>query len=237
MKCIGVLSDTRALETARRHRAVGIVLSVARADRESELDGGGVENGENESTRLRILEAALECFGQIGISKTNLQDVARAAGVSRGTVYRYFSERRSLIDAAIELRAENYYAMAANRMAAQRTLAGQLGALGEVFAESVAGIQTHRLRPDDMALMRLSGEDRAGALRRMARFLAPYLETAKKRGEVRSNLDVSEGSEWVARVLMSITTTPSSAAFDVQDPKSVSRFMQRYAVAGLTKRP
>jgi len=70
----------------------------------------------------------------------------------------------------------------------------------------------------------------------MARFLVPYLETAKKRGEVRSNLDVVEAGEWVARVLMSITTTPDSAAFDVQDPKSVSRFMQRYAVAGLVKR-
>ena len=70
----------------------------------------------------------------------------------------------------------------------------------------------------------------------MARFLAPYLETAKKRGEVRSNLDVSEASEWVARVLMSITTTPTSSAFDVQDPKSVSRFMQKYAVPGLAKR-
>jgi len=212
---------------------------VVRAERESGWDGSSVPNGdfsETDSTRLKILQAALECFGQIGISKTNLQDVARAAGVSRGTVYRYFSERRALIDAAIELRAENYYALAATRMAAQRTLAGQLGALGEVFAESVSAIQHHRLRPDDMALMRLSGEDRTGALRRMARFLVPYLETAKKRGEVRSNLDVVEAGEWVARVLMSITTTPDSAAFDVQDPKSVSRFMQRYAVAGLVKR-
>lgn len=188
---------------------------------------------DRDATRTKILEAALECFGQLGIAKTNLQDVARAAGISRGTVYRYFPERRALIDAAIEHRAESYYAMAATRMAAQKTLAGQLGALGEVFAESVTGIQDHRLGPDDMALMRLSGEDRAGALLRMARFLVPYLQTAKTRGEVRGNVDVHEASEWIARVLMSITTTPTSDAFDVHDPKTVSRFMRRYAVGGL----
>jgi AcrR family transcriptional regulator len=213
---------------ARTKRDVRTAVGTLPA-RSRSRDGGS----ERDATRTRILEAALECFGQLGIAKTNLQDVARAAGISRGTVYRYFPERRALIDAAIEHRAESYYALAATRMAAQKTLAGQLGALGEVFAESVTGIQDHRLGPDDMALMRLSGEDRAGALGRMARFLVPYIQTAKSRGEVRTNIDVREASEWVARVLMSITTTPASSAFDVHDPKSVSRFMRRYAVNGL----
>ena len=98
---------------------------MVRGEREPAVNSSSVptevDNGDGDSTRLRILQAALECVGQIGISKTNLQDVARAANVSRGTVYRYFSERRALIDAAIELRAEHYYAMAATRMAAFRT--------------------------------------------------------------------------------------------------------------------
>jgi AcrR family transcriptional regulator len=192
-----------------------------------------VENAEADATRTRILEAALECFQHLGIAKTNLHDVARVAQVSRGTVYRYFSERRALIDAAIEMRAEKYYATAAARMATRDTLAGQIGALGEVFAESINDMQHHRLGPDDSALMRLSAEDREGALQRMTHFLRPYLLEAKASGEVRADLDANEASEWIARVLMSITTLPASKAFDIQKPKTIARFIGRYAVDGL----
>ena len=34
----------------------------------------------------KILAAAMQCFLQLGIAKTSLQDVARAADMSRGTV-------------------------------------------------------------------------------------------------------------------------------------------------------
>lgn len=194
-----------------------------------------VENVEGDTTRTRILQAALESFQQLGIAKTNLHDVARAAQVSRGTVYRYFSERRELIDAAIELRAKKYYSTAAERMSRHATLSGQIGALGEVFAESINDMQHHRLGPDDAALMRLSAEDREGALHRMSLFLVPYIRNARARDEVRSGIDVAEASEWIARVLMSVTTLPASEAFDIQKPKSIAKFMERYAVDGLRK--
>jgi AcrR family transcriptional regulator len=72
-------------------------------------DGGAavalpVEDIEHEPTKRKILEAAHECFLQLGIGKTTLQNVARAADVSRGTVYRYFADREELIDATIEHR-------------------------------------------------------------------------------------------------------------------------------------
>ena len=41
-----------------------------------------------------------------GIQRTSVQDVARMANVSRGTVYRYFEDRNVLIDAAIEFGAQ-----------------------------------------------------------------------------------------------------------------------------------
>ncbi|WP_156766944.1 TetR/AcrR family transcriptional regulator, partial [Mycobacterium sp. E796] len=50
--------------------------------------------------RDQILEAANECFTQLGIQRTSVQDVARKANVSRGTIYRYFEDRNVLIDAA-----------------------------------------------------------------------------------------------------------------------------------------
>jgi len=186
------------------------------------------------SIRIRILQAALDCFMQLGIAKTSLMDVARAAGVSRGTVYRYFSDRQDLIDAAIELRAEKYFRELSDRMNDCSTLTAQIGALGEVFAQNIANVTQHRLIGGEASFVRLSATDRDGALRRLSKFLGPYLKKAKDRGEIRPDVDIAEASEWIARVLMSMTVMNEVSAFDIRKPKTVGRFMERYAVAGLS---
>ena len=170
---------------------------------------------------------------QLGISRTSLRDVARHAQVSRGTVYRYFSERQELIDATIELRGRRYYEEAAAKMADHDTLAEQVGAFGEVVAHNVADYSRHRLRDDESMFMRLSASDRDGALRRMSHFLVPYVEAAKQRGELRSDIEPDDAAEWLARMLMSVSAMQSSSVFDVRRPKSVGKFMAMYCVAGL----
>src|SRR3954453_19711885 len=42
------------------------------------------------SRERRIADAALRCFARWGVAKTTLDDVAREAGCSRATVYRFF---------------------------------------------------------------------------------------------------------------------------------------------------
>ncbi|MGZ5415510.1 MAG: TetR/AcrR family transcriptional regulator, partial [Aeromicrobium sp.] len=49
------------------------------------------------TTRDRILQAALDLFLRQGIRKTSVDDVADRVGVSRVTVYRHFSDRQQLI--------------------------------------------------------------------------------------------------------------------------------------------
>src|SRR5580698_254390 len=53
----------------------------------------------DEGTKAVILDAARRCMLQFGSSKLSMVDVARVAGVSRGSVYKYFPEREELIDA------------------------------------------------------------------------------------------------------------------------------------------
>ena len=43
-----------------------------------------------------ILDAALHIFGDLGFARTRLDDVARLAGVSKGTLYRYFDSKEAL---------------------------------------------------------------------------------------------------------------------------------------------
>ena len=52
-------------------------------------------------TEQRLLEATLVCLARHGIAKTTLDDVAREAGVSRATLYRYFPGKQALLSAAV----------------------------------------------------------------------------------------------------------------------------------------
>ncbi len=44
----------------------------------------------------QIIEAALEVFGECGLAKSRLQDIANRAGVSKGTIYLYFPNKEEL---------------------------------------------------------------------------------------------------------------------------------------------
>ncbi|CAG9295062.1 TetR family transcriptional regulator [Celerinatantimonas diazotrophica] len=49
-----------------------------------------------QKTRQVILDTALELFGEHGITKTSLTDIATAAGVTRGAIYWHFKNKNEL---------------------------------------------------------------------------------------------------------------------------------------------
>jgi TetR/AcrR family acrAB operon transcriptional repressor len=52
-------------------------------------------------TRENVLTAALKVFSQCGYSAARLEDVARAAGVTRGAVYHHFGSKEELYKALV----------------------------------------------------------------------------------------------------------------------------------------
>lgn len=48
-----------------------------------------------------LIRAAVALFGEQGFAATNLKDVAKRAGVSKGTVYLYFKSKEDLLRAAV----------------------------------------------------------------------------------------------------------------------------------------
>jgi AcrR family transcriptional regulator len=63
------------------------------------------EGGENTSSdtakRRQILEGAREIFMREGFDGASMNDITRAAGVSKGTVYAYFASKEALFEALI----------------------------------------------------------------------------------------------------------------------------------------
>lgn len=54
-----------------------------------------------DAARERLLDAAVRCVARDGMAGANIVAVAAEAGVSRPTVYRYFEDRQTLVEATL----------------------------------------------------------------------------------------------------------------------------------------
>lgn len=61
-------------------------------------------------TEARILTAALGLIGRRGVRRLGMQEIAEAAGVSRGTLYRYFPSRDHVLAAAADFDEQRFRA-------------------------------------------------------------------------------------------------------------------------------
>ncbi|MBW2230786.1 MAG: TetR/AcrR family transcriptional regulator, partial [Deltaproteobacteria bacterium] len=59
-------------------------------------------------TRERLLQGALRAVASRGLAKLSMSDVSEFAGVSRGTVYRYFSNTEELLRELSRREAERF---------------------------------------------------------------------------------------------------------------------------------
>jgi AcrR family transcriptional regulator len=59
-------------------------------------------------TRARILEGALLAMGRVGLRRLTMSDVSERAGLSRGTVYRYFPTKDDLLAVMAEYERDRF---------------------------------------------------------------------------------------------------------------------------------
>ncbi|AGB40577.1 transcriptional regulator [Halobacteroides halobius DSM 5150] len=55
------------------------------------------------SKRKKIFTVAVEKFSQNGAADTTMQEIAKEAGVGKGTLYRYFNNKEDLISSLVEM--------------------------------------------------------------------------------------------------------------------------------------
>src|SRR3989475_4329072 len=93
-----------------------------------------------------LVAAALEVFVEKGFAATKLADVARRAGVTKGTVYLYFDSKEALFKAVV------------------RETIGPVIAKGEAFAQSFTGSARELLEQLVREYCRLVGETAVAAV-------------------------------------------------------------------------
>jgi AcrR family transcriptional regulator len=189
---------------------------------------------ESDPQRERVLDAAEECLKRFGLSKTTAEDIARAAGLSRATVYRQFGSRDAIVAAVTTREAERCAAAALDQLGRfddigdwivegflfclrdipQRPLLAQLGAREELVAASRVVLGCDR--------MRTIGSD----------LLRPMLDEARRSGRLVEDFDLDEFSEWVLRVLMSFLAVRSPAH---RDEDALRRMLRRMLLPAILK--
>lgn len=108
-------------------------------------------------TRQRILTATAEVLGRNGTTKLSLSEVASQAGVSRPTLYRYFADKRELLDVFVVWERQ-YYERAIARATADLPASERLDAALRVIVEyqlSYPGLRMVDVEPDQV-IKRLS---------------------------------------------------------------------------------
>src|SRR2546430_5624426 len=96
-----------------------------------------------------IIRAALEVFADRGFAATKLEEVARRAGVTKGTIYLYFANKESLFKAII-----------------RETLVPVI-AQGEALAQSFTGSARDLFERLERGYSRRVGEDPASSMPRL----------------------------------------------------------------------
>ena len=182
------------------------------------------------STRELIVESAFACFGKQGLQKATIVDIAKRAGVSRSTIYEYFSDKAAIVEACAEHASERFYREMTKAMDRGSSLEDKLCSAA-VFVTQARRVIASEKYFDEDAISLLLTKDAAVLLRECVEFFAPYLSAARLTGEVRKDLDVEAAGEWFARILFSLFSTPSST-LDMDDPDVTAEFVRAHVVRG-----
>jgi AcrR family transcriptional regulator len=140
-----------------------------------------------ERNRQRILDAAREVFAERGLSGSH-DDIARAAGVGVGTVYRRFPDKEELIDALFEARIEEVAQIARAAVDEPDPWEAFVG-----FMIHVQELQSQDRGLKEIVLGGARGAARAAAARSLIEPLAArLLQRAKDAGAVRPDLEITD---------------------------------------------
>jgi TetR/AcrR family acrAB operon transcriptional repressor len=150
------------------------------------------------ATRDSILDAAEQLFAEHGVSRTTLQHIATAAGVTRGAIYWHFDDKVALFDAMME-RVIMPLESSLPRIDEVETVAAPLGDLRQYMMaglrKTVEDPRARRVFAIAALKMEFVGELEAAQVRRrecldcwMARS-EERIRLAAERGEVRADID------------------------------------------------
>lgn len=151
---------------------------------------------DKDEKRRQIAHAAGTLFGANGLERTRIDDVAKEAGVGKGTIYEYFKDKDALVKGAFEVLMSDMYSdmvvLDVNKSSAEslRDLSSAtIGAMKEL-GNSYVFFMEYLLYSARAGKYDLLDEMLAG----YRGYVSAVLEEGIKRGEIRAEVDVAKSA-------------------------------------------
>lgn len=179
------------------------------------------------SPELAMLDAAREEFERYGIRRTNMDDIARRAGISRSTLYRRFPNKDALVEMLV-LRDTAAFFAELDRVAADRD---PRSAVVECFTR---GVRLTQEMPLVARILESEPELILGLTTRtdgapIAQAAAQVAVTLRRSGATMSDEDLGAVAEILVRIAVSLMLNPQGQ-LDISDQDAVRRYAERYLV-------
>lgn len=166
------------------------------------------------SLRDRILEAAEECFASFGVVETTMDDLVRATGVPRATLYRHVGNKEQMILAVALRHMDDALDGIARIMRSHDDLADALVhsidfAVETAVRQELVGVQ---LAPavGSSRLIRLTEPTRAMIAQNLTGFMGDVLRPFRDSGQVRDDLTDAEAAGWLSVVIAGLVLAPDT---------------------------
>ena len=181
-----------------------------------------------DNTRARIMLAATRHCEDIGLRRATMEDVARAAGLGRATVYRHFQSKDALVRAVILAETEAFFAALDNAIA---DCPSDEDRLAEGFAFALHYIRAHTLlnkllrsEPETLLPYLVGGDELIA--------VATSAVCGRVHGEAGRSRQGRENAELLVRLVLSLALTPASG-LEVADHDEAVAFARRHLVPSL----
>lgn len=173
-------------------------------------------------------------MARFGLAKTTVDDVARASGVSRATVYRLFpGGRDQILRETVGWEMNRFFVSLAAEVAGAPDLEHRLeAALG--FAHRSLGeheVLQKVLATEPDALLPLMTVEQHRVVRYIAAYLMPLLDAEHVAGRLRRGVDAEVAADFLARMLLSLIASPGR--WDLGDPEAIRDLVRRELLGGI----
>jgi len=180
--------------------------------------------------RQRVLAGTVRCAGRVGVARITVEDVAREAGVSRATVYRWFpGGRDQLIDEAITFEVGRFLTRIADAAAGAPDLANRI---------ERALLFAHRAIEDHEVMQRVLATEPAGVLPQLHATAPLILAVVRDEltgwlegADLRPGVDPEEAADYLARMFLSFVVNEGS--WNLDEPGEVAELVRTRLLAGV----
>jgi AcrR family transcriptional regulator len=177
-----------------------------------------------------LIEATYTCIAKWGPRRTSLEDAAKAAGVSRATLYRYFpGGRDELFEAVVAFEYDRFFERLLHAVQGAKTLETVME-LGLAYAHRaiVEHEVLHLVLSTEPELLESTFSQKGVTTRALiAEFLLPYLELH----ELRQGVNPVEAADYLARMVLSYMG--AAGRWDLSDPTQVQILVRDELLGGI----